>query len=72
MTIPNYLLSDDGCEKREYICYGDCSTPVKDDPDNGRWYITMGHPGFNSDANNADGYKSRNAAHAAMKKYSNR
>jgi len=72
-AIPDYLLSDDRCEFKHFdICDGSCKTPVKDNPDSGRWYITMGHPGFNSDANNADGYKSRNAALAGIKKYSNR
>ena len=28
----------------------------------GRWYITMGHAGFNTTANNRDGYRTQRAA----------
>lgn len=38
----------------------------------GRWYITMGRPGFNSRANNADGYASKEAAIAASERYGSR
>jgi hypothetical protein len=36
----------------------------------GRWYITLGHPGFNSRANNGPGYKNKKAAVAAFVMYS--
>lgn len=72
-VIPGYLLSDDRCEFKHFdVCYGDCATPVKQNPVTGKWYVTMGHPGFNSDANNAGGYVSHKAALAAIKKYSKR
>lgn len=38
----------------------------------GRWFITIGHPGFNSPANNGHGYATRNTALAAYRKYSAR
>lgn len=37
---------------------------------NGRWYITLGLPGFNSKANNSCGYDSKLQALAAIIKYS--
>ena len=71
MTIPDYLLPSDDCKNAD-PCYGNCSAPVKDHPATGRWYITMGHPGFNSPANNNKGYVSSSAALAALKKYGSR
>lgn len=35
----------------------------------GRWYILFGHAGYNSRANNAEGYSSEAKALAAMRKY---
>lgn len=35
----------------------------------GRWYILMGFAGFNSRANNRDGYETREKAEAAIRKY---
>lgn len=67
MSIPSYLVSDD-CSAAN-ICYGNCATPVKQNPESGNWYITMSHPGFNSPANNRNGYKSNAAALAALKRY---
>lgn len=64
MSIPSHLLSDCPFD----ICSGSCVYAVKPAPD-GRWYITMGHPGFNSRANNANGYASRKAAVAAVMHY---
>ena len=37
---------------------------------NGRWYISMGRPGFNSKANNRNGYATEKAALEATKKFS--
>ena len=65
--IPSYLLSKDECEKKFDSCYGDCAEAVKRDPESGRWFITMGHPGFNNDRNNGAGYKHRSRALAAIK-----
>lgn len=44
-------------------------TPVVQDPMTGRWYITMGRPGYNSPANNRDGYASEGAALDAHNRY---
>jgi len=41
-------------------------------PQNGRWYITMGHAGFNSRANNRDGYATKARAMKANAFYHNR
>lgn len=37
--------------------------------DTGRWYITMGEPGFNSRTNNREGYARRGAAIAARARF---
>lgn len=37
-----------------------------------RFYLTMGHAGFNSPANNRDGYVSKAAAVAASRRYEER
>ena len=36
--------------------------PRKMNPANGRWYTTIGLPGFNTAANNSNGYATREAA----------
>lgn len=59
-----HLISD--C-KAEGSCKT-CQEPVKQGPFGG-WYITMGHPGFNSPANNRGGYKTKDAAVKAYKRY---
>lgn len=68
--IPAYLLSTTGCE-RTGICYG-CPEAVKLNPATGRAFITMGHPGFNSPANNRSGYESLAKAQAAVTRYGHR
>lgn len=65
--VPSYLISGLGCERN--ICDGDCAHAVKERPETGRFYITMGHPGFNSPANNRDGYATRAKATAAIRRY---
>jgi hypothetical protein len=45
----------------------DCTVAVK--ATDGRWFIQSGHAGFNSPANNADGYSSRERALAAIRRY---
>jgi hypothetical protein len=35
----------------------------------GNWFVTMGHAGFNTRANNGGGYISEKAARAAVKRY---
>jgi hypothetical protein len=55
-NIPEYLI-------------GGAAEPVKVNPETGRWFITMGNPGFNSPANNGFGYATRNLALAAIRRY---
>jgi hypothetical protein len=50
------------------LCTAECAAPVKQAPW-GAWYITMGHAGFNSPANNAQGYGSAALAVAAHRRY---
>lgn len=45
-----------------------CEHAVKEGP-RGRWYITIGHAGFNTRANNADGYATRAAALKAHRRH---
>lgn len=69
--IPTYLIGAAGCERN--ICRNpECPEAVKVNPANGRWYITMGHPGFNSRANNINGYRSAANARAALHRYGGR
>lgn len=67
-SIPAYLLGSLGCE-RDICSHPDCPEAVKQNPATGRFFITMGHPGFNSRANNRDGYATRDAALAAFRRY---
>lgn len=67
-NIPSYLLSTIGCE-RDVCSHPDCPEGVKENPETGRFYITMGHPGFNSRANNGNGYATRAAAYATIRRF---
>lgn len=64
-TTPEYLLS--GCERD--ICYGGHEDAVKQRKSDARWFITMGHPGFNSATNNGRGYRTYATAYAALDRY---
>lgn len=64
--IPEYFLSKNECEKKTDVCY-DCDESVKRDPATGRWFITIGHPGFNSGLNNNRGYRTRRLAMNVVK-----
>lgn len=46
-----------------------CAHAVKSEKSSGRFFITIGHPGFNSPANNRDGYESEPKARAALARY---
>jgi hypothetical protein len=63
-----------GCEQ-EHNAYcgrhGTCEQAAKQ-ASWGAWYLTMGHAGFNSPANNAQGYETRAKAMAAYRHYSNK
>jgi hypothetical protein len=48
-----------------HACYApNCPNAVKEGvgPEAGRWFISIGHPGFNSPANNRSGYSSATRA----------
>lgn len=59
---------------------GECSDKVCREPNcqhqvtefHGRYYVTMGHAGFNTPANNRNGYCSQATAKAAVAKYLNK
>lgn len=59
--IPSYLYSTclDSFDNRG-LCET-CPEAVKQAP-TGRFFITMGHAGFNTPSNNRDGYKSEQVA----------
>lgn len=65
-VLPAHLTPDCG---NDLYCV-DCTAPVKLAP-HGRWYVTMGHPGFNSHANNGNGYATKAMAVAAVRKFRN-
>lgn len=48
-----------------------CSGAAKRNEYDSRWYITMGHAGFNTKANNANGYASEELAKADMIRHLN-
>lgn len=62
--IPAYLMSP--CADRSSDFCSGCDESVKQHPETGKWFITMGHPGFNSEPNNRDGYPSRDSARYAV------
>jgi hypothetical protein len=67
--VPAHLTSecadrtaiDGGC--RDWLC----RQAVKRDPTTGRYFITMGHAGFNSRANNGAGYTTEGGAARAVR-----
>ncbi len=66
-SIPEHLTSS----HPDAICRDpNCREAVKRDPETGRFFITMGHPGFNSPANNGAGYGSAAKARAWVRSYS--
>lgn len=66
--VPAYLLSACVDRMATDLCFC-CPEAVKQNPQTGRWFITMGHPGFNSNANNGGGYGTRAAACSALSYY---
>lgn len=54
---------------RYYLTGPEPASPVEQR--DGRWYIAMGYAGFNSPANNANGYSTRQAAEGAIRFYEN-
>ena len=70
----DYLMSkcfDRIIENHDALCRdANCDEAVKISP-MGRWYITMGHAGFNTNANNGNGYATKDSALNAMRRYLN-
>lgn len=66
-STPAHLASSQACMRGE-CDRATCSERFKQAP-SGRWYITMGHAGFNSRANNRDGYASLSKAAGANLRY---
>ncbi len=66
-TMPTHLKSN--CND---VCRNMCCHQIAKQAPTGRWYITLGHAGFNSDANNADGYTTEQQAIRACASYLNR
>jgi len=51
-------------------CYDpSCAQATKQNPQTGRWFITIGHAGFNTRANNASGYETQGEACAALRRH---
>ncbi len=67
-TTPAHLLGGAECLKGGMCAVTECAERTKVAP-SGRWYITMGHAGFNSPANNRNGYASKASAETASKRY---
>jgi len=67
-STPEYLTSGHKTD----VCYGGCGVEVKQNPETGRWFITMGHPGFNSYVNNRSGYATKETAIRLMRYYGGR
>jgi hypothetical protein len=64
MTLPSHFASPCGiCRKPA------CEHAVAQEAETGRWFITIGHPGFNTRANNLNGYASRAQAYAAYRRH---
>ncbi len=62
-SIPEHLTSSHPAD----ICRdAGCPEAVKRDPATGRFFITMGHPGFNSRANNGAGYRTAGSVRAGV------
>ncbi len=55
--MPKHLASNCSAVCRSTICPQMIKRATT-----GRYYITIGHAGFNTDANNANGYATRDAA----------
>lgn len=67
---PAHLSSTDDCLNQK--CGDDCQHVVKQNDTTGRWFITMGHAGFNSPANNDRGYATRRGALSKHRWYASR
>ena len=57
------------CNPVQCQCFGDGPRPVFEEKVTGKWFILMGHAGFNSSRNNLQGYKSEKGARAGIRHY---
>lgn len=62
-----HLTSSQACMRGE-CDPATCSERFKQAP-SGRWFVTMGHAGFNSRANNRDGFATLKAAEGSNRRY---
>lgn len=66
-STPAHLASSQRCMR------GECEPATCPDrfkqAANGRWFVTMGHAGFNSRANNRDGFATLKAAEGSNRRY---
>lgn len=67
--IPSHLRS--ACTD-DYCAIAGCPETAKQDVVTGRWFITIGHAGFNSPANNNAGYATKWNAVATSRRYATR
>lgn len=56
-------------DKRDVCRDGNCAHAVKVNRLTGRYFITMGHCGFNATANNGHGYRSEAIARKVLQGY---
>ena len=71
MSISDTLFSSP-CKETGFCDNPNCDTAVAQYPETGRWYITFAHAGYNSPANNSNGYETKNKALASMRRYLNK
>jgi hypothetical protein len=64
---PDFLSAPDACVRGQCVA-ATCDHRVKRNDLTGRWFITMGHAGFNSPANNGIGYTTAMRALAAHRR----
>ena len=67
LSTPHYLLAEcNGPGKDSCYAKSVCPFAVKCNYETMRYFITMGHPGYNSRANNFDGYPTEQRARLAV------
>jgi hypothetical protein len=69
MSQISNLLFSSPCKDNGVCRNPNCENAVGKLDSNGRWYILFGHAGFNSPANNTNGYRSKKVALFAMRRY---
>jgi hypothetical protein len=70
MTISELLFSSPCEPLKNGLCRKpNCEGAVAEFPETGRWYILFGHAGYNSPANNSNGYASKAKALSSMRRY---